>query len=125
MGNVKIIKAEVCSGDECIKDIAKAMSSKKIRRFYVVNDKKELEGVVTTVDLIKVIVGNKDSTKVKVRDVMTRKIKYIDLDGSVEDALKIMNELKTFVCPVVDKGKFVGIVSYQDIIQGVVNESRK
>lgn len=125
MGEIKIIKAQVCSGEEYIKDIAKRMSSKKIRRFYVVNGKKELEGVVTTVDFIKVIVGNKDAAKVKVKDIMTKKIRYTDLDGSIEDALKIMNDLKTFVCPVVDKGKFVGIISYQDIIQGVISESRK
>ncbi|MBS3083217.1 CBS domain-containing protein [Candidatus Pacearchaeota archaeon] len=125
MGKINIMKAEVCSGDKCVKDVAKEMSSKKIRRFYIVNGKKELEGVFTTVDLIKVIVGDKDASKVKVKDIMTKNVKYIDLESSIEDALKIMNDLRTFVCPVVDNGKFIGIVGYQDIIRGVVDESRK
>ena len=125
MSGIKIIKAEVCSKDDSVKDIAKNMSSKKLRRFFVIDDKKNLQGVVTTVDLIKVIAGSDDASKLKVSDIMTKKIKCISLDDSLEDALKIMNDLKTFVCPVVDKGKFLGIVGYQDIIQEIVSESRK
>jgi len=49
-GKIKIHKADSCFPDETLKDIAKKMHAKKIRRFYVVEKDKKLVGVVTTVD---------------------------------------------------------------------------
>lgn len=122
---IPLIKAETCSPDDSIKDVAKRMQSKKSRRIFVVDKSKNLIGVVTTVDLVKIIAKGRDSSKIKVRDIMTKKVKSVDVDESLHDAIEIMNSLKTFVCPIVHKKKLIGLVSYQDIISSVVHATRR
>jgi CBS domain-containing protein len=124
MEKIKLIKADTAGRNESVRSIAKKMHSKKKRRFYIVDKEKKLEGVVTTVDIMKAIALGKDVTKTKVSDIMCRKVKAISVDDNIDDALKIMNSLKTFVCPVVKDGKLLGVITYQDIISNLVVSSR-
>lgn len=126
MQDIKLIKADTCSPEDTVSTIAKKMKSKKIRRFFVIDKAGKLLGVVTTVDIInKIVATNKNPSKTKVKDVMTKNIQAISTEENLDDCLKIMNDLKTFVCPVVEKGKLLGVVSYQNIIASVVHGARK
>ncbi len=125
MKDIKLIKADTCSPDETIHDIAKKMAKKRLRRFFVVDKSKKLIGIVTTVDIINEVVSkHKEPSKVKVKDIMEKKVRYIDVNDSLDDALKIMNKLNTFVCPITKNKKLLGIVSYQNIISSVTKSMR-
>lgn len=123
---IKIIKADTCYGEDSVLKVAKKMGENKIRRFYVINKKNELIGVVTTVDIIhKVVAPNKDPSKILVKDIMTSKVQYVNYDENIDSALKIMNKLKTFVCPLVKNSKLIGLLSYQNLISSLVDHTRR
>ncbi|PIN89204.1 hypothetical protein COU57_06370 [Candidatus Pacearchaeota archaeon CG10_big_fil_rev_8_21_14_0_10_32_14] len=121
---IKLIKPNTCSPDETIFKVSAEFQKKKLRRMLVVDKQNKLVGILTTVDLVKFITSGKDSRKTKVKEFMISKVKSVEEDEKLEDALKIMNQLKTFVCPVTRKGKLIGVVGYQDIIAHAVSKSR-
>jgi CIC family chloride channel protein len=43
-------------------------------------------------------------------------IAYIHIDSSAEDAWEVMNQLKSSWAPVVEKGRFLGVVTMNDIL---------
>lgn len=125
MKDLQLIKADTCSPEDSITKIAKFMQKNKSRRVFVIDKNKKLIGILTTVDILnKVVAKEKDPSKVKAEEIMEKKVLSIELSDSLDKALGIMNSLKTFVCPIVDKGKLLGIVSYQSIIASVVKSAR-
>ena len=55
----------------------------------------------------------------KVSDVMTREVRYVEIPGLAKDALELMKELNTNEVPVVRRGagEFVGMVSAHRILE--------
>lgn len=126
MKDIKLIKADTCFPEETVNSIAKKMQKNKIRRMFVIDKKKKLLGVITTVDIVdKIVAKSKDPNKIKVKEIMTKKVKYVDKTDSLDECLKVMNQLKTFMCPITDNGRLMGVVSYQNILTTVVEASRK
>jgi CBS domain-containing protein len=121
---IKILPVITCSLDDSITHIAKVMKEKKERRVFVVDKSKKLEGIITTTDLVYKALAN-DSKNLKAKDVMTQEVKSIDIQEDMEKALEIMNDLKTFTCPVTDKGKLLGLVSYHDLVSYVISSIHK
>ena len=52
----------------------------------------------------------------KVKDIMSKDVKTITPDTSVEEAAKILSEMEISGLPVVEEGKLLGIVSESDLI---------
>jgi len=122
---IKIIRAETCSPEDNCLIIAKLMSKKNQRRVFVLGKNKKLAGVVTTTDfLTKIAAKNLNSKNVKIKDIMSKKVFSIETKDNIDDALKIMNKLKTFVCPITENGKFLGIITYQNLISHIVKQTR-
>lgn len=114
--NLKIIKAETCSEKESISNVAKIMKKKKTRRVFVLDGNK-LAGIVTTSDIVsRVVAENKDASKLTAKDIMTKDVKFITTEENVEDALKIMDSTHSYVCPILKDNKFLGVLSYHNIL---------
>lgn len=125
MEKLRILKAETCSPEDLIKNIAKKMLDKKCRRYFVIDKDKNLIGLCTTVDITAAVAKGKDPKKTKVKDIMTKKVKYITLEDDLDKAISIMNSLKTYVCPVVKDKKLLGILSYQEILAHAIKAARE
>ncbi|HLC53299.1 MAG TPA: CBS domain-containing protein [Candidatus Nanoarchaeia archaeon] len=105
-----------CSADDSVSHVAQVLKKNKDRRVFVVDKQKRLQGIITTTDLTyKAIATGK--TGLKAKQVMTKNVASIDVKDDIGKALHIMNKLKSFVCPITDKGKIVGIVSYHDLVR--------
>lgn len=59
--------------------------------------------------------------KVKVKQIMTRRVFTISSDASIEEAAQIMREKKIGCLPVVDGGKLVGILTETDILDAFLD----
>jgi acetoin utilization protein AcuB len=59
--------------------------------------------------------------KVKVKQIMTRRVFTISSDASIEEAALIMREKKIGCLPVVDAGKLVGILTETDILDAFLD----
>ena len=117
-----LIKALTCDEKESIKNIAKKLRKNKDRRIFVVDSKGKLKGIITTTDIA---YKGFEKNDLKAENIMTSKVKAIEKKDSLEKALEIMNDLQTFVCPVVDKGKIIGLISYHDAINYLFSGKNK
>lgn len=60
----------------------------------------------------------------KVSDVMTRDVRSVGPDTTIQEAASMMKDMKTGPFPVVEGGKVVGIITDQDVIARAVAEGR-
>lgn len=98
-----------------IKDAAEQMKEFRIGSLVVVNNAK-LVGILTERDILdKVVATAENSSKMKVKDVMTTEVVMIRPDLDVSEAAEIMVEKKIKKLPVVKGNKLVGIVTASDI----------
>ena len=106
---------------------ALAMFKKEhIRRAPVVKDGKML-GIVSERDLLNASPSPVTSlsiwemnyliSKVTVKQVMSRKVKTVDVDTPIEEAARIMADSKIGGLPVMRSGKVVGVITETDLFR--------
>ena len=120
---IKVHEALTCKLDDDVKDIARKLKENKERRIFVVDNSGKLVGLITTTDLVYNALC--EDKNLKAKDVMTKEVKCVDVSEDLDKALAIMDETKSFVCPVVKEGKVLGIVTYHDLVNYVFKEIEK
>lgn len=114
------------SPDTPVLDAVDMLRKEHIRRAPVVHDGK-LVGIVSEKDmlnaspssatLLSVWEVNYLVSKIKVKDVMTRKVLTVTEDTPIEEAARIMADNKVGGLPVMRDGKVVGIITETDIFK--------
>ena len=98
-----------------VKRAAQVMNKHEIGCLIVVKGNKAV-GIVTERDMLKRVVARAaDPKKTRVEEIMSQPLIVVEPDMELEDAVKLMFEMKIKKLSVVDKGKLVGIVSITDI----------
>ena len=104
------------SPEMTVKQAAEAMSNKKIGSLIVIDDTK-LRGIITERDImIKVVSAGKDAGKMKIKDVMTKDVIYIEPNSDVDEAAQKMVDNKIKKLPVVSDNRLIGIITAMDIV---------
>ncbi|WP_411893999.1 CBS domain-containing protein [Winogradskyella sp. A2] len=106
--NTQIILVDQNDSLELVSNI---MRWKKIHHLPVINKKKELAGLLTWTDLIKL--GNKDLL-LRVKDVMTKNLITISQEAPLEDAKALMKKHDINCLPVVRNKELLGILTSSD-----------
>ena len=112
--------------DASINDVLAMFRKEHIRRAPVMKDAK-LVGIVSERDLLNASPSpittlsiwemNYLISKVKVKDVMSKKVITVDQDAPIEEAARIMADKKIGGVPVVSAGKVVGIITETDLFK--------
>lgn len=112
--------------DESINDVLAMFKKEHIRRAPVMN-KGKLVGIVTETDLLNASPSDATTlsvwemnyliSKVKVKDVMSKKVITVDRDTPIEEAARIMADQKIGGLPVMDRGKVVGMITETDLFK--------
>jgi CBS domain-containing protein len=108
---------EVITIDEnsSVKEAAEVMNKFEIGCLIAVRKGKAM-GIITERDLLKRVVADvKDTTKTKVKDIMSSPLIVVEPDMELEDAVKLMFQMKIKKLPVVDGKRLMGLVSLTDI----------
>ncbi len=114
VGDVMVKRVIVINADVNVKEAAKVMNDNEIGSLIVVEEDKAV-GILTERDLLKKIVATAaDPEKVKVRDIMSSPLVVVDPDANLEDAIRLMFEVKVKRLPVVKHGQLVGLLSLTD-----------
>ncbi len=91
------------------------LQSMEIRHLPVVNDEREIVGMLSDRDLREV---RGDAALGKVTDIMSSNVFSLEEEDDIEDAVELMLENKIGAVPVVDgDGALVGIISYVDLLR--------
>ena len=114
------------SPDEPINEVLALFRNEHIRRAPVMKEGKLL-GIVSERDLLNASPSSATTlsvwelnyliSKVKVKDVMTKKVITVDVDTPIEEAARIMADKKIGGLPVVSAGKVVGMITETDLFK--------
>jgi len=111
VGDVITIGAEVA-----VRKAVRLMNRHEIGCLVVVEDRKPI-GIVTERDMLKrVLSTSRDPRAVKVREIMSKPLVFMEPKMNIGDAVKLMFEHKIKKLPIVKKGHLVGLVTLTDII---------
>ena len=112
-----VMVKEVITIDEksTVKEAAEVMNKFEIGCLIAVRDGKAM-GIITERDLLKrVVAESRDATKTKVKDIMSSPLVVVEPSMELEDAVKLMFQMKIKKLPVVDGKRLVGLISLTDI----------
>ena len=101
--------------DADLRECARLMLSKGISSLVVIDEAKNLKGIITKTDLVAAYVEYYSMER-KVQDFMTGKVVTVVLDEPIHSAIMLMsgNEISRVV--VTDNGRVVGIVTGRDLL---------
>jgi CBS domain-containing protein len=108
---------EVITIDEnsSVKEAAEDMNKFEIGCLIAIRKGKAM-GIITERDLLKRVVADvKNTSKTRVKDVMSSPLVVVEPDMELEDAVKLMFQMKIKKLPVVEGKRLVGLVSLTDI----------
>ncbi len=89
----------------------------------LVMDGGEVVGIVSERDVIrKVVLEDKDISKVKVKEIMTTNIVSITQDTPLDECMKLITEKRIRHLPVICGGTLCGIVSIGDVVKYLIVE---
>ena len=127
VGNRMTSNPITCKPDLSIAEAMEWMKRENVRRFPVVDDKGKLVGIVTDKDLVHASPSSATSlsmwevsyllSKVKVAEVMTKKVITIEEDCPIEEAARLMADSKIGGLPVMRDGMLVGIITESDLFK--------
>ena len=98
--------------DSSVRDALQIMKKNQIGGIPIVNLREELVGIVTNRDLR----FQKDNSK-KLSGIMTKSVITAKVGISLDDAEKVLKKHKIEKLPIVDGNKFVGLITYKDILK--------
>ena len=114
------------SPDDPINEVLAMFRNEHIRRAPVMKEGK-LAGIVSERDLLNASPSSAITlsvwelnyliSKVKIKDVMTKKVITVDADTPIEEAARIMADKKIGGLPVVSLGKVVGMITETDLFK--------
>ncbi len=112
-----VMVKEVITIDEnsTVKESAEVMNKFEIGCLIAVRKGKAM-GIITERDLLKrVIADARDPAKTKVKDIMSSPLVVVEPSTDLEEAVKLMFQMKIKKLPVVDGKHLIGLISLTDI----------
>jgi len=112
-----VMVREVITIDEnsTVKEAAEVMNKFEIGCLIAVRKGKAI-GMITERDLLKRVVAEaRDATETEVKDVMSSPLVVVEPSVELEEAVKLMFQMKIKKLPVVDGKRLVGLITLTDI----------
>ena len=106
-----------------VHEAVEEMAKYGVGAMVVVDAKNKLVGIVSERDLLhKVVLTEKKSRELKVRDIMSRPRWTITPDQKIDECMALMTENRIRHLPVLQKNKLVGLISIGDVVKYLMNE---
>lgn len=124
VGRLCVRDVDTADPNETVQTAAERMHSRNVGTLVVLDRAEKPIGLITDRDLtIRVLADGRDGRHVTIDEVMTHDIRAVDEDCPVEAALEAMRAGPYRRVPVVNKkGKLVGLLSIDDVIDLLADE---
>lgn len=100
------------------KDAAELMREGDIGDVLVVGRNGSIQGIVTDRDIaVRVVAAGADASAIKLEEICTKDVTTLSADGTVDQAISLMQRKAIRRLPIVDHGRLVGVVSLGDLAQ--------
>lgn len=103
----------------------KKLTHIKTTALFVCDNKisNNIVGIFTEKDYYKNVVNRGNlSLVVSVKDIVNRKIPFVNSDCSIEDCFQLMKDLNLHYMPVIENNKALGIVTKEEIIDSLIEK---
>ncbi|MFZ5972121.1 MAG: KpsF/GutQ family sugar-phosphate isomerase [Bacteroidota bacterium] len=107
----------VVAPNASIKDVIIEISSKRLGATAVIDDQRELKGIITDGDLRRMLEKGGDISKLKASEIMSAKPKTIDHQEFAVKALQLMQENSITQLVVTKEGKVAGFIHLHDLLK--------
>lgn len=98
-------------------EVMNILDDLRIHHVPVVDDNKQLLGIITTYDLLKADLNSSELPSRLVVDYMTKKVATLDPDSKVGTACELFILNKFHALPITEGNELVGIVTSHDILK--------
>lgn len=116
--DIMITEPVKTTGNRTVVQALEIMKSNKVDSLLIVDKENRLDGIVTLKDIRK-----NESTSMKLESIMEREVKSVNLNESLIEILKEMNELHIGYVPVVDEtSKLVGLITRSSLLSILSNQ---
>lgn len=106
-----------------VHDALEEMAAKNIGALLVIDSERRLRGIFSERDYARhVIDRGEDLRNIPVSEVMTRKVRGIAPERTVEECMAVMTENRVRHLPVFEGTELVGLVSIGDVVKAVIHE---
>lgn len=111
-------KVEFIESDASVLDVIERLVDKRIRSLVVKPEKEgDVHGVVTIRDIVfKCLSKGLEPKHVKVKEIATKPLIYVEKDMPVEHAIKLMEKFNIARVFVKEEGRVIGIVALMDVV---------
>jgi len=110
--------------DDSVFDAVKLMDSKDIGALPVLHQG-ALVGLISERDCARqVVLSNRPSSEVKVKDIMTRNVYYTYPEQNVDECLGVMTRHHIRHLPVMQSERMIGMISIGDVVKTMLAEQQ-
>jgi CBS domain-containing protein len=103
-----------------VRDIATKLLMNDISGMPVADVAGKVLGVITGGDILAVLSEGKDPERLAAEDIMSKDPVTVDVETSMPEVMKLLNEEGVLRVPVTEDGKLVGIISREDVIRAAL-----
>lgn len=104
-----------------IRPIIIEMTSNRLGATAVLNEQKQVIGIITDGDLRRMLQKEQDISQVQARDIMSKNPRTIDIQEMAVAALRLMEQAKITQLIATQNGEYVGMIHMHDILkEGIV-----
>lgn len=87
----------------------------------VVTDNEEITGVITDGDLRRMLMSEKDVSKISAKEIMSKNPKSVDKNALAKEAMQILKEKNIGQLIVTENGKYFGIIDIHRLLDEGIN----
>ena len=108
--------------DQTVREVARYMTDRRVGAVPVLEGTR-LAGILSERDIMsRVVAPGRDPDTVKAGEIMTRDLVVAGPDDPYEDGVRKMKQAGCRHLPVVEKDRFLGVVSLRDLLQVDLSE---
>ncbi|MCB7129637.1 MAG: CBS domain-containing protein [Candidatus Brocadiales bacterium] len=100
-----------------VRDVAMQLLCGLYSGMPVTNNKGEVVGVVTELDLLKAVSEGKELVRITAGDIMTRDVITVEVETPLDKVTEILMDKNIIRVPVTQDGKLTGVVSRCDVLR--------